>query len=169
MPENLGRRSKRVKQLLLGFVLVGALSACTTTPSVPETQAGPNFLARNAAAKGVVTTPSGLQYFVVRSGPETGRQPRQGDTVVFDYEGKLVTGETFDSSYARGQPISGAVGDFVPGFNEALMMMRPGDEWIVWIPPELGYGSAATGSIPPNSVLRFRMELRDVMPALPAT
>ncbi|MDP8913820.1 MAG: FKBP-type peptidyl-prolyl cis-trans isomerase [Pseudomonadota bacterium] len=112
-----------------------------------------------------MTTPSGLQYFVVRSGPAAGRQPRQGDTVLFDYEGKLITGETFDSSYARGQPISGSVGDFVPGFNEALMMMRPGDEWIVWIPPELGYGAAATGTIPPNSVLRFRMELRDVLPA----
>ncbi len=101
-----------MKQLLLGSVLLGALSACTSTPAAPETQPGPNFLARNAAAKGVVTTPSGLQYFVVRSGPAAGRQPGQGDTVVFDYEGKLVTGETFDSSYARGQPIRGAVGDF---------------------------------------------------------
>ena len=155
---------QRTKHLLLGFMLLSALSACTSTPLAPETQAGPNFLARNSAAKGVVTTPSGLQYFVVRSGPAAGRQPRGGDTVVFDYEGKLTTGETFDSSYARGQPISGAVGDFVPGFNEALMMMRPGDEWIVWIPPELGYGDAATGTIPPGSILRFRMELREVLP-----
>ena len=168
MPEKFRSPVQRLKRSLLWFLLVGALSACTTTLSVPETAAGPDFLARNAAAKGVVTTPSGLQYFVVRSGPPAGRQPSQGDTVVFDYEGKLVTGETFDSSYARGQPISGAVGDFVPGFNEALMMMRPGDEWIVWIPPELGYGSRATGTIPPNSVLRFRMELRDVRPASPA-
>jgi len=169
MIKNLGRPSQRMKQLLLGFVLLGSLSACTSTPLAPETQPGPNFLARNAAAKGVVTTPSGLQYFVVRSGAAAGRQPAQGDTVVFDYEGKLVTGEIFDSSYARGQPISGAVGDFVPGFNEALMMMRPGDEWIVWIPPELGYGDAATGTIPPNSVLRFKMELRDALPAPPST
>ena len=167
MIDTLSRPFQRTKQLLLGFVLLGALSACTGTLSAPETQPGPNFLARNAAAKGVVTTPSGFQYFLVRSGPAGGRQPRQGDTVAFDYEGKLVTGEIFDSSYARGQPISGAVGDFVPGFNEALMMMRPGDEWIVWIPPELGYGAAATGTIPPNSILRFRMELREVLPASP--
>ena len=166
MIDKRGRRLRRTKHGLL--VLLGALSACASTPVAPETQAGPNFLTRNAAAKGVVTTPSGLQYFVVRSGPAAGRQPQQGDTVVFDYEGKLTTGETFDSSYARGQPISGAVGDFVPGFNEALMMMRPGDEWIVWIPPELGYGDSATGTIPPGSILRFRMELRDVLPTSPS-
>ena len=163
---NRARHWKRTKLWLLGLGVFGALSACTSTPLAPETQPGPNFLARNAAAKGVVTTPSGLQYFVVRSGSEAGRQPGQGETVTFDYEGKLVTGEIFDSSYARGQPISGAVGDFVPGFNEALMMMRPGDEWIVWIPPELGYGDAATGTIPPGSVLRFRMELREVATSL---
>lgn len=161
------RRMERTKPWRLGLLLLGALAACTSTPLAPETQPGPNFLARNAAAKGVVTTPSGLQYFIVRSGSEAGRQPRQGDIVTFDYEGKLTTGETFDSSYARGQPISGAVGDFVPGFNEALTMMRPGDEWIVWIPPELGYGDTATGTIPPGSILRFRMELRDVLPASP--
>jgi FKBP-type peptidyl-prolyl cis-trans isomerase len=84
---------------------------------------------------------------------------------VFDYEGRLTTGEIFDSSYARGEPLSGGVGDFVPGFTEALMLMRPGDEWIVWIPPELGYGARAAGTIPPNSVLRFRMGLRSVTPA----
>lgn len=169
MVGNLGWSLKRMQRLLVGFAVVAAVTACTSTPMAPETQPGPNFLARNAVAKGVVTTPSGLQYFAVRSGAAAGRRPSQGDIVVFDYEGKLVTGEIFDSSYARGQPISGAVGDFVPGFNEALMMMRPGDEWIVWIPPELGYGDAATGTIPANSVLRFKMELRDVRPASPGT
>lgn len=158
-----------IRRILPGLFVLGFASACNTTPSPPETPAGPNFLARNAAAEGVVTTPSGLQYYVVRSGPATGRQPELGDTVVFDYEGKLVTGETFDSSYARGEPISGGVGDFVPGFTEALTLMRPGDEWVVWIPPELGYGEAATGTIPPNSVLRFRMELRDVKPGSPSS
>ena len=155
-----------IKQSLLALALL-ATAACATVRKPPETAAGPDFLTRNAAAKGVVTTPSGLQYFIVRSGPETGRRPGPSDQVVFDYEGKLVTGETFDSSYARGQPLSGGVGDFVPGFTEALMLMRPGDEWIVWIPPALGYGDRAAGSIPPGSVLRFRMELRSVTPAAP--
>lgn len=157
-----------IKPILIAFALIAAPTACATMPMPPETPAGPDFLARNAAAKGVVTTPSGLQYYVVRSGPETGRSPVAGDNVVFDYEGKLTTGETFDSSYARGQPLSGGVGDFVPGFTEALMLMRPGDEWIVWIPPELGYGARATGTIPANSVLRFKMELRSGTPAAAA-
>jgi FKBP-type peptidyl-prolyl cis-trans isomerase len=157
----------------LAFVLA-VLGACSTLPlppsppAPPQTAPGPDFLVRNATAKGVVTTPSGLQYFIIMSGPSTGRRPAAADSVVFDYEGKLTTGETFDSSYARGQPLSGRVADFVPGFTEALMLMRPGDEWIVWIPPALGYGERATGTIPANSVLRFRMGLRSVVPVAPA-
>ena len=115
-----------------------------------------------------MTTPSGLQYFVITPGPPAGRSPTAVDGVVFDYEGKLTTGETFDSSYARGQPLSGQVSAFVPGFTEALKLMRPGDEWIVWIPPALGYGERATGLIPANSVLRFKMALRSVSPAVPS-
>jgi peptidylprolyl isomerase/FKBP-type peptidyl-prolyl cis-trans isomerase FklB len=99
------------------------------------------------------------------SGPITGRQPAGSDTVTFDYEGKLVTGETFDSSYERGTPLTGSIDAFVSGFGEALKVMRPGDEWIVWIPPALGYGEQASGRIPANSVLRFRLELHSVIPA----
>ena len=141
------------------------LAACATVPTPPATAPGPDFLTRNAAAKRVVTTPSGLQYFVLESGPATGPSPVDGDTVTFDYEGKLVTGETFDSSYADGKPLTGEVGRFVPGFDEALKLMRPGDEWIVWIPPELGYGARSVGTIPPNSVLRFKLALHNVTPA----
>lgn len=155
----------QIRTLLLALLL-GTSACAARTP--PETVAGPDFLARNGAASQVVTTPSGLQYYIVRSGPERGLRPAPGDTVVFDYEGKLTTGETFDSSYERGEPLTGAVDGFVPGFTEALLLMRPGDEWIVWIPPELGYGAAATGPIPANSVLRFRMELRRIVPAAPA-
>ena len=114
-----------------------------------------------------VTTASGLAYHVVRRGPKAGRMPADGDTVTFDYEGKLLDGTVFDSSFARGTPISGDVGQFVPGFTEALKLMRPGDEWIVWIPPALGYGARAAGPIPANSTLRFRMALRSVTPATP--
>jgi len=141
------------------------LSACATVPTEPMTVAGPDFLTRNAGVKRVTTTATGLQYFVLKSGPKTGRSPVDGDRVNFDYEGKLTTGETFDSSFARGTPLSGGVGDFVPGFTEALKLMRPGDEWIVWIPPVLGYGERATGTIPANSVLRFRLALHGVTPA----
>ena len=149
------------------FAVIGLslLSACATAPKEPMTAAGPDFLIRNASVKRVVTTASGLQYFVLKSGAKTGRSPIDGDSVTFDYEGKLTTGEVFDSSFARGTPLSGGVGDFVPGFTEALKLMRPGDEWIVWIPPALGYGARETGTIPANSVLRFRMALRSVTPA----
>ncbi len=141
------------------------LAACATVPTPPTTAPGPDFLARNALAKRVVTTPSGLQYFVVKSGPATGRRPSGSDAVTFDYEGKLTTGEIFDSSYARGTPLTGAVDAFVPGFTEALGMMRPGDEWVVWIPPALGYGDRESGPIPANSVLRFKLALHGVTPA----
>jgi FKBP-type peptidyl-prolyl cis-trans isomerase len=154
------------KPMLLALMMLLA-AACTTvpaTPTAPTTAPGPDFLIRNAAAKNVTTTPSGLQYFVVRSGPANGRQPAGRDTVTFDYEGKLVTGETFDSSYARGTPLIGAVDAFVPGFSEALRMMRPGDEWVVWLPPALGYGDRASGPIPANSVLRFRLALHSIEP-----
>ena len=140
-----------------------SLSACTTERTGPSIDRTPLAL----ASVRHVTTASGLAYHVVRRGPKAGRMPADGDTVTFDYEGKLLDGTVFDSSFARGQPISGDVGQFVPGFTEALKLMRPGDEWIVWIPPALGYGARAAGPIPANSTLRFRMALRSVTPATP--
>jgi len=158
-----------MKKIILPALTLFLLSACATVPTEPMTIAGPDFLARNAAVKRVMTTASGLQYYVLKSGPKTGRSPVDGDTVTFDYEGKLTTGETFDSSFARGTPLTGGVGDFVPGFTEALKLMKPGDDWIIWIPPTLGYGERATGPIPANSVLRFRMALHSVTPATAPT
>ena len=138
------------------------VAACATVPVPPTTTGGPNFLSRDAASKGVHTTSSGLQYFVVQLGPKGGASPVSGDTVNFDYEGKLTSGDVFDSSFQRGTPISGTVDSFVPGFNEALKLMRPGAEWVVWIPPALGYGDRAIGPIPASSVLRFRLALHAV-------
>ncbi len=154
-----------MKKYAFAVIGLSLLSACATAPKEPLTAAGPDFLIRNASVKRVVTTASGLQYFVLKSGAKTGRSPVDGDSVTFDYEGKLTTGAVFDSSFARGTPLSGGVGDFVPGFTEALKLMRPGDEWVVWIPPALGYGTRETGTIPANSVLRFRMALHSVTPA----
>jgi FKBP-type peptidyl-prolyl cis-trans isomerase len=141
-------------------VSIAALTGCTTTPAGNSKAADRVPLDRNAAR--FVSTPTGLRYHIVRRGKRTGKLPVDGDLVSFDYEGKLLDGTVFDSSFARGSPISGRVGEFVPGFNEALKLMRPGDEWIVWIPPALGYGERATGPIPANSTLRFRMILRSV-------
>ena len=145
-----------------GFVAL-SLSGCMTERTGQSVDRTPLAL----ASVRHVTTASGLAYHVVRRGPKAGRMPADGDTVTFDYEGKLLDGTVFDSSFARGTPISGDVGQFVPGFTEALKLMRPGDEWIVWIPPALGYGARAAGPIPANSTLRFRMALRSVTPATP--
>lgn len=154
-----------MKKLTAPLIALSLLAACSTTRTPPVTAPGPDFLIRNAAAKRMVTTASGLQYFVVKPGPKKGRPPVDGETVTFDYEGKLLSGETFDSSFERGTPLTGEIGGFVPGFTEALKLMKPGDEFVVWIPPALGYGDRATGPIPANSVLRFRMALHSVAPA----
>lgn len=150
---------------LAGFAAVAAPSIGAPVGTPPETPAGPNFLAQNGAAKGVITTPSGLEYFVVASGPASGPHPTAQDTATFDYEVKLLNGQVIDSSYERHEPLTGRVGDFVPGFTEALELMRPGDEWIVWVPPQLGYGAKDSGPIPGNSVLRFRLALHSVTSA----
>jgi FKBP-type peptidyl-prolyl cis-trans isomerase len=149
--------------ILVALALFAA--SCSGVRKPPVIAPGPDFMVRNAAAKRVVSTASGLQYFVVRSGPKTRQRPSDGDNVTFHYEGRLLSGETFDSSFERGEPVSGSVGMFVPGFNEALKLMTPGDEWIVWVPPALGYGDQVTGPIPANSILRFRLELKSVGPA----
>lgn len=151
--------------LLAALALITVPAAAAPVKAPPETPAGPDFLVKNGAAKGVVTTPSGLEYFIVSSGPLTGTPPRAQDTATFDYEVKLLDGTLIDSSYATGEPLTGPVSAFVPGFTEALELMRPGDEWIVWVPPQLGYGPNDKGPIPGNSVLRFKLALHSVTPA----
>lgn len=159
-----------MKKSILAAALVPLLAAgCATVPPgppplpvAPVTAPGPDYLVRNGQQANVMTTESGLQYFVVRSGPETGAMPVDGDTVTFHYEGQLTNGAVFDESYSGGEPLAGEVTRFVPGFTEALKMMRPGDLWVIWIPPELGYGDRELPSIPANSVLRFKLELLEV-------
>ena len=128
--------------------------------------AAAQFLAKNAKEPGVVVLPNGLQYKVVKSGPATGNKPHLQDEVKVNYEGKLITGKVFDSSYERGQPAAMPLKNLVPAWQQALQLMRPGDEWILYVPPELGYGAegAGNGDIPGGSALIFRIELIDVLP-----
>lgn len=125
------------------------------------------FMATNAKVEGIQTLPSGVQYKIVRSGPATGLKPGPQDEVKVHYEGKLVSGKIFDSSYDRGQPAAMPLPALIPAWKEALQLMRPGDEWILFVPPEMGYGpeGAGGGEIPGNSVLIFRIELIDVLAA----
>jgi peptidylprolyl isomerase/FKBP-type peptidyl-prolyl cis-trans isomerase FklB len=141
------------------------LAACQAkAPAPDQSAASKTYLAKTATEPGVKTLPSGLQYKVLRSGPATGLKPQLTDEVKVHYEGKLMDGTVFDSSYERGQPAAMPLGALVKGWQEALQLMRPGDEWILYVPPELGYGSEGAGQIPPGSALTFRIELIDVLP-----
>ena len=120
--------------------------------------AGEAFLAENAKKDGVKTTASGLQYKVIKSG--VGDSPKATDTVKVHYQGTLIDGTIFDSSIQRGQPISFPVNAVIPGWTEALQLMKVGDKWQLVIPARLAYGDQSPGGvIPANSVLIFEVEL----------
>jgi FKBP-type peptidyl-prolyl cis-trans isomerase FklB len=122
---------------------------------------GEAFLAANGKKEGVVTLPSGLQYKVLAAG--TGKSPNPTDNVTVHYRGTLVDGTEFDSSYKRNEPVTLAVDLVIPGWKEALPMMKEGAKWQLFVPSELGYGERGTGAgIPPNSVLLFDVDLISV-------
>lgn len=125
--------------------------------------AGETYLANNATQDGVTVTASGLQYRVLEAG--TGDNPKATDTVRVHYEGRLITGEVFDSSYARGEPVSFPLNGVIPGWSEGVQLMNQGAKFEFTIPSGLAYGASGTGPIPPNSVLVFDVELLDINPA----
>ena len=145
----------------LPLVLAATLSfgGCAKSTPAAETNAGKTFLAQNAKAADIHSTPSGLQYRILKSGPETGAHPPGDGEVKVNYEGKLIDGTVFDSSYARGVPAVLAVEQLIPGWQEALKLMRPGDTWLVYLPAELAYADRDAGPIPAGSVLVFKLEL----------
>jgi len=110
---------------------------------------------------GIVTTPSGLRYQVLKAGEGKGNQPTDTDVALINYEGRLVDGTVFDKSQ---QPTPLPVAGVVPGFSEGLKLMHKGAKYRFWIKPELGYGERANGPIPANSTLVFDVELQDFIP-----
>lgn len=121
-------------------------------------KAGAEFLAANAKKEGVKTTASGLQYKSLKAG--SGKSPKASDSVKVHYTGKLIDGTVFDSSVERGEPISFGVSEVIPGWTEALQLMKEGDTWQVFIPSKLGYGERGAGAdIGPNATLVFEVEL----------
>jgi FKBP-type peptidyl-prolyl cis-trans isomerase len=124
-------------------------------------KAGDAFLAANAKKDGVKTTASGLQYKVLKAG--TGQTPGPKDTVKVHYQGTLPDGSVFDSSIARGEPVTFQVDGVIPGWTEALQLMKVGDKYQLVIPPKLAYGATGAGDkIGPNQVLIFEVELIDI-------
>lgn len=124
-------------------------------------EASRKFLAENGKRSGVKQTASGLQYEVRKAG--SGAQPTPADSVTVHYRGTLIDGTEFDSSYARGEPVTFRVDEVIDGWKEVLPMMREGAEWRVFIPSSLAYGSRGAGQdIPPNAALVFDIELISV-------
>ena len=124
---------------------------------------GQAFLDENGERDEVVTLDSGLQYEVLGTGPE-GASPAAADAVLAHYHGTLIDGSIFDSSVDRGEPAQFALSQVIPGWTEALQLMRVGDEWRLFIPPGLAYGeSSPSPAIPPNSVLIFDVELLEII------
>ena len=123
--------------------------------------AGEEFLKNNKKQKDVVVTSSGLQYKVITKGD--GPIPEKSQKVKVHYEGRLLDGTVFDSSYKRGQPATFGVTQVIPGWIEALTMMPVGSKWELYIPQELAYGSRDQKSIPPFSCLIFTVELLEIV------
>ncbi|HET8898991.1 MAG TPA: FKBP-type peptidyl-prolyl cis-trans isomerase [Rhodanobacteraceae bacterium] len=123
---------------------------------------GDAFLAKNRSVAGVHTTASGLQYKIEKQG--TGPKPKSTDTVQVNYEGTLLDGTVFDSSYKRGTPATFPLNGVIPGWTEALQLMPVGSKYTVWIPAKLAYGDHGAGPIGPNSTLKFQVELLKIEP-----
>ena len=124
---------------------------------------GARFLADNKAKPGVITTPSGLQYMVLRQG--NGQRPLPSSRVRVNYEGKLLNGDVFDSSYARGEPAEFGLNQVIAGWTEGVSLMPVGAKYRFWIPSNLAYGAngAPGGKIGPDATLTFDVELMGVL------
>lgn len=128
--------------------------------AIENIEKGAAFLEENAKKEGVVTTESGLQYKVITQGD--GPTPADTANVTVHYEGSLIDGEVFDSSYENGEPVSFALNRVIPGWTEGLQLMPVGSTYELYIPSNLGYGEMGNSRIPGNSVLIFKVELLSI-------
>lgn len=150
---------KVFRALLATLAVAGTLlSAAQAANTALSAEANTAYLRANAAKKGVVVLPDGLQYNILHNG--FGKRPGITDLVTVQYTGWLINGTMFDGTEAA-LPAQFKVTDVIPGWTQALMLMREGDKWHLVIPPTLGYGArgAGQGAIPPNQTLVFDVEL----------
>jgi FKBP-type peptidyl-prolyl cis-trans isomerase FklB len=152
---------------------LAALAVCPAENIINDVSVYPNdmpdaslereaWLEANGARNGVVTTESGLQYSVVRSGNKNGPSPVGSQTIKVNYHGFFPNGEVFDSSYQRSQPIEFPANGVIKGWIEGLGKMKPCDAWTLYIPGDLAYGPSGRGGIPPNATLVFHVQLLEV-------
>lgn len=159
----------RFAAVLAAVITMAAMSAHAADPAL-SAEANASFLAANLKKPGVIQRPSGLQYRILQNG--YGKRPTPADTVTVNYSGALITGKVFDSTEAS-LPATFQGSDqgwhLIPGWEEALQLMREGDHWQLVIPANLAYGArgAGNGLIPPNQTLVFDLELVKVTPAPP--
>lgn len=154
---------EEMQKTMLGFQqeMQTKQAAKAKKDSEENVKKGEAYLADNAKKEGVKTTASGLQYKVLKEGE--GASPKATDTVVVHYKGTLTDGKQFDSSYDRKQPAEFPVNQVIPGWTEALQLMKPGAKFQLWIPSKLGYGERGAGDrIGPNETLVFEVELIEI-------
>jgi hypothetical protein len=148
-----------VKRTYLIYLWIGVVLACVGAFALARQ--GDDVLARNARARGVTVTASGLQYQVLKAAPAGAARPTDADIALVNYEGKLLNGKTFDKSQ-QPTPFPVAPGATVPGFSEAMKLVPKGGRYRFWLKPELAYGAEAKGdAIPANSTLVFDIEMLD--------
>jgi FKBP-type peptidyl-prolyl cis-trans isomerase len=144
-------------------ILLQKRQAAATAAGAENVKKGKAFLDANAKKDGVKTTASGLQYRILKSGPEGGKSPKSTDTVKVHYHGTLIDGAVFDSSVQRNDPATFPLNGVIPGWTEGVQLMKIGDKYEFVIPPELAYGEQGSpGAIGPNATLVFEVELLSI-------
>ena len=159
------KSSPAERQQIQEYVHTVMLAAATHNKTAAQ-----EFLASNGKKPGVKTTASGLEYKIEKAGDAKAPAITPEDEVTVNYRGKLLDGSEFDSSESHGKPLEIPVGGVIKGWQEALVMMRPGAHWELFVPPELAYGPAPRPGIPGNSTLVFDVEVvsAKAKPAAPA-
>jgi FKBP-type peptidyl-prolyl cis-trans isomerase FklB len=156
----------QLSQELINGSMQRQLDIFAKEKSAEESKKGQAFLDANKKRKEVTTTPSGLQYEVIKNGDANSPTPKSVDTVVVNYRVALFDGEDIENSFKSGQPAVFPVMGVIKGWIEVLQLMRKGDHWKVYVPSELAYGAAGNGAaIPPYSTLKFEISLEDIKPA----
>ena len=154
--------AQAIKDVLSGQELKVSHKEAHAEQGKVHKEAGEKYLAENAKKDGVVTLPSGLQYQVLKEG--NGKKPSAKDTVMCHYEGTLIDGTVFDSSYQRGEPATFPLQQVIAGWTEGLQLMQEGAKYRFFIPYRLGYGAGGAGAqIPPFAALIFDVELIQVV------
>ncbi|ESQ84691.1 hypothetical protein AEAC466_06460 [Asticcacaulis sp. AC466] len=141
-----------------------AMQASADAAAAQNLKDGEAYLADIAKQPGIVKLPSGVMYKIVSRAPQPGPQPKPSDQVTIQYEGKLINGKVFDSSYARNQPATFPLAQLVPAWQEVIPLLHVGDEVTLYTPSSSGYGERDMGDIPPNSALVFRIQLLGIAP-----